>query len=37
MAADIGGHVDHTVITSDGVVVERVLEWPDVVGERIRP
>ncbi len=33
----VGAHVDHAVITADGVTVERVLEWPDVVGEKIRP
>lgn len=33
----IGAHVDHAVITADGVMVERVLEWPDVIGQRIEP
>lgn len=31
----IGGHVDHAVITPAGVQIERVVEWPDVVGELV--
>lgn len=33
----IGGHVDHAVITPAGVRIERVVEWPDTVGEMVRP
>ncbi|WP_025199116.1 hypothetical protein [Brucella sp. BO2] len=33
----IGGHVDHTVIRADGIVSERILEWPDKIGEKIDP
>lgn len=33
----IGGHVDHTVIRADSIVSERILEWPDTVGEKITP
>lgn len=33
----VGGHVDYTVVSAGGVTVERVHEWPDVVGEKIRP
>lgn len=33
----IGGHIDWTVITADGCAVERIHEWPDVVGEKIEP
>lgn len=33
----IGGHVDHAVVSAEGVSVERIREWPDVPGERIAP
>lgn len=33
----IGGHVDHTVVRADGVTVERLHTWPDVVGRKIEP
>lgn len=33
----IGGHVDLTTITANGVTVERLVEWPDVIGRKIEP
>lgn len=33
----IGGHIDWTVVSADGVTVERVREWPDRIGEKIDP
>lgn len=33
----IGGHVDLTVVTAGGCTVERIHEWPDVVGKPIDP
>lgn len=33
----IGGHVDLTVVRPEGVTVERIHEWPDVVGRKIDP
>lgn len=33
----IGGHIDYTVITVAGVEVQRIHEWPDVIGQPIDP
>ncbi|MGO7898923.1 hypothetical protein ACC719_15790 [Rhizobium ruizarguesonis] len=33
----IGGHLDLTIVRSDGYEHRRLLTWPDVVGERIDP
>lgn len=33
----IGGHIDLTVVAPGGCTVERIHEWPDVVGEKIDP
>lgn len=33
----IGGHLDWTVVASTGAETLRIWEWPDVVGEKIRP
>lgn len=33
----IGGHIDHAVIDKNGVRIERVHEWPDVLGRKIDP
>lgn len=33
----IGGHVDHTVVAAAGVTVDRLHEWPDVIGQKIEP
>ena len=33
----IGGGLDFTIIDRDGVRTETILEWPDVVGEKIDP
>ncbi|WP_173088950.1 hypothetical protein [Devosia sp. 1635] len=33
----IGGHVDHAVINAEGVTINRVHEWPDIVGQLISP
>lgn len=32
----LGGHVDLTVITDKSVTTERLITWPDVVGERLQ-
>ncbi|WMT88655.1 hypothetical protein NO932_08635 [Pelagibacterium sp. 26DY04] len=31
----VGGHIDWCVVDKNGVRIERVHEWPDVVGEKI--
>ncbi|MBY5614201.1 hypothetical protein [Rhizobium leguminosarum] len=33
----IGGHLDLTIVRSDGYEHRRLLTWPDVIGERINP
>lgn len=33
----IGGHLDWTVVDASGVATVRLHDWPDVVGEKIRP
>lgn len=33
----VGGHVDHAVVSADGVTVERVREWPDIIGLKTQP
>jgi hypothetical protein len=34
----VGGHVDHTVITAEGAITERIHEWPeDCIGSKIEP
>jgi hypothetical protein len=33
----IGGHVDLTVVRTDGVTTKRLRTWPDVLGEKIEP
>lgn len=33
----IGGHIDLTIVRPEGVTVERIHEWPDVIGEKINP
>ncbi|MBB6013465.1 hypothetical protein HNR59_002854 [Aquamicrobium lusatiense] len=33
----VGGHVDLTTVRAEGVSVERLRNWPDVVGEKNRP
>jgi hypothetical protein len=33
----IGGHVDHVVVSATGNTVERIVEWPDVIGQKIDP
>lgn len=34
----VGGHVDHTVVTADGVTIKRLHVWPeDQIGRKIEP
>lgn len=33
----VGGHIDFTTITADGVTIERIHEWNDEIGRRILP
>lgn len=33
----VGGHLDLTILRTEGVTIERIHEWPDVIGERITP
>lgn len=33
----IGGFVDHTVISREGVTVSKIHEWPDEIGKKIDP
>lgn len=33
----VGGHVDLTVVYVDGVASKRLRQWPDVIGQKIRP
>lgn len=33
----IGGHIDYTVVSANGCAVERIHEWPDVIGWKIDP
>lgn len=33
----VGGHVDHTIVRAEGISTERILEWPDKVGEKVDP
>lgn len=32
----VGCHVDHAVIAANGVTIDRVIEWPDEIGQPIR-
>jgi hypothetical protein len=33
----VGGHIDFTVISEDGVTIETIHKWDDKIGERIHP
>jgi hypothetical protein len=37
MVYGLGGHIDLTTVRPEGCTVERIHEWPDVVGEKIVP
>lgn len=37
MGYSIGGHIDLATVTADGIAIERIHEWPDRIGEKIRP
>ncbi|KAB0459932.1 hypothetical protein [Agrobacterium radiobacter] len=34
---NVGGHLDFTIMTADGYNVERLVTWPDVIGQPIDP
>ena len=36
LKVSIGGHADLTVVGTDSVTTERLVTWPDVVGEKMR-